>query len=214
MTPAGRPAAADASRPRLAGPRLLLVPSPHAVAVAAVAACAGSSTAPTGVSPAGPDAVAAALAPLGLVAGDGWPHADSADALRPQAEHAGPGDPADVWLVVDGDRVVGECGLAGALDPDGAQEIGYGLAAPSRRQGLGTEAVAVLCAWVEAQPGVQRVVAEVLVGNEPSRRLLARLGFRAGPASGPYERWVRGPAGRDAAATGSDRRAVRGRHVC
>jgi RimJ/RimL family protein N-acetyltransferase len=212
-TPAGRPVPTDAvaDRPRLAGPRLLLVPAPHAVALAA----AGPTTRPPAAPPTAPDALRAALAPLGLVAGDGWPHPDTADALRPQAEHAGPGDPADVWLVVDGDRVVGECGLAAGLDADGDQEIGYGLAAPSRRQGLGTEAVAVLCAWVERQPGVRRVVAEVLVGNEPSRRLLARLGFRAGPAAGPYERWVRGPAARAGDATRAlPRRPVRGKHVC
>jgi RimJ/RimL family protein N-acetyltransferase len=201
-TPAGTPVVAGPApdRPRLAGPRLLLVPAPHAVAVAVTRADPSTALLPE------------ALAPLGLLCGEGWPHADSADALRPQAEHALATDPPDVWLVVDGDRVVGECGLAGGLDASGDQEIGYGLAAPSRRQGLGTEAVAVLCAWVEQQPGVRRVVAEVLPGNEPSRRLLARLGFRPEPAPGAYERWARGPAApsRDAA-----RRApVRGRHVC
>jgi RimJ/RimL family protein N-acetyltransferase len=60
---------------------------------------------------------------------------------------------------------------------DGGVEIGYGLAPSARGRGLGTEAVGVLVAWAEQQPGVRRVAARVQVGNEPSRRLLRRLGF-------------------------------------
>jgi RimJ/RimL family protein N-acetyltransferase len=56
-------------------------------------------------------------------------------------------------------------------------EIGYGLAAPYRGKGYGTEAVRVLADWVAAQPGVTAVTADVEVGNNASRRLLERLGF-------------------------------------
>ncbi len=187
------------SLPRLTGPRVSLVPVPHALAVAVVE---GADVDP-------------ALSGLGLQAGPGWPHADTADALRPHAEHGDPGQDADVWLVVDADdRVVGDCGLAGRPDDRGAQEIGYGVAAPARRQGLGTEAVALLCAWVEQQPDVQRVVAEVEVGNEASQRLLGRLGFVSSPATPPYERWTReGPGPRPVLRRlPADR--VPGRHVC
>jgi RimJ/RimL family protein N-acetyltransferase len=65
----------------------------------------------------------------------------------------------------------------------------------------------VLSAWAERQPGVRRTVAEVQVGNAPSRRLLARLGFVEEPARPGWVRCVRavgpGPALR-----------VTGRHVC
>lgn len=182
---------------RLVGPRVALVPVPHDVAVAVT----------TG------DPVQGPLAALGLVAGPGWPHADSADALRPQAEHGDPAAPAPVWLVVDGDAVVGDCGLAGPPDDRGDTEIGYGLAAPARRQGLGTEAVAVLCAWLEQQDDVQRVVAEVEVGNEASQRLLARLGFAREDAVAPYERWAR-DAGRRPVLRRLPAEHVPGRHVC
>ena len=114
-----------------------------------------------------------------------------------------------MWLVVDGSRVVGEVGLTGGVDERGDQEVGYGLAAPSRGQGLGTEAVALLCAWAEQQPGVRRVVAEVLVGNEPSQRLLARLSFTRTAGVPPYERWVR-----DARPGPAAPRRIAGRHVC
>lgn len=184
--------------PRLAGPRVLLVPVPHALATAVVE---GRDPAPE-------------LAPLGLVPGAGWPHADTADALRPHAEHGDPGGDADVWLVVDGDAVVGDVGLAGPPDDDGDQEIGYGLAVPARGQGLATEAVAVLCAWLEQQGQVHRVVAEVEVGNEASQRLLARLGFAPEPATPPFERWGRGERLRRPVLRRLPEGIVVGRHVC
>lgn len=181
---------------RLVGPRVALVPASHAVAAAVAAG-----------GDAGP-----ALAALGLSAAPGWPHEDSADALRPHAEHGDAGATADVWLVVDGDLVVGDCGLAGQVDERGEVEISYGLAPGARGQGLGTEAVAVLCAWLEQQPDVRRVVAEVEVGNAASQRLLARLGFTPTPAVPPFERWVRGE--REPVLRRLDTDRLDGRHVC
>ncbi|MCW2606040.1 MAG: hypothetical protein JWO60_733, partial [Frankiales bacterium] len=134
-------------------------------------------------------------------------------AVRPAAEHGTPDDAPAVWLVVEDGVVVGDCGLAGPPDDRGSQEIGYGLAAPARGRGLGTEAVAVLCAWLESQPDVHRVVAEVEVGNEPSQRLLARLGFVSEPAVAPYERWSR-PVGPQPVLRRLPADHVPGRHVC
>ncbi|HVE73920.1 MAG TPA: GNAT family N-acetyltransferase [Mycobacteriales bacterium] len=156
--------------------------------------------------------VAGSLAEMGLRAGAGWPHADTADALRPAAEHGSPGVDAG-WLIVepgpDGPAVVGDCGWRGGPDAEGTVEIGYGLAAPARGRGLGTEAVGLLTAWAEQQPGVRAVVAEVLVGNEASRRLLLRLGFTEEPAAPPYVRCVRLAPG-----TSPEPRRIAGRHVC
>lgn len=176
------------SLPRLIGPRVALVPVPHAVAAAVVA---GSG-------------LTAALAGLQLVAGEGWPHPGTADALRPLAEHGGEGDDGG-WLVAVDGVVVGDVGWRGGADADGSVLLGYGLAAPARRQGLGTEAVAVLCGWAEGQPGVRRLVAEVHADNVPSRRLLRRLGFVEEADDPP---WVRCVRGRDSAPR------IRGRHVC
>ncbi len=174
--------------PRLNGPRIALVPVPRELARAVV----------TG------DGIPAALELLGLRAGAGWPHEDTADALRPLAEHGAEGDDGG-WLVVLDGEVVGDCGWRGGADAAGDVLLGYGLAAPARSSGLGTEAVAVLCAWAERQPGVRRLVAEVHVDNEPSRRLLRRLGFVEEPDDPPWVRCVRGH--------GSTPR-IRGRHVC
>jgi RimJ/RimL family protein N-acetyltransferase len=178
------------SLPRLAGPRVALVPVSCPVAAAVVSG--------NGIGP--------ALAELGLRRAPGWPHPGSADALRPLAEHGSDGDDGG-WLVVVDGEVVGECGWSGAPSPGGEVAIRYGLAPSARGRGLGTEAVAVLCAWSEQQPGVARLVAEVLVGNEPSRRLLRRLGFREEPATPPYLLCVRGDG------TPPPRR-IRGRPVC
>lgn len=114
----------------------------------------------------------------GLLCAPGWPTVDTPDALGAFVEH---GDPSAFagWLITrrgDG-AVVGDCGWRGGPDVNGDVEIGYGLARPSRGQGIGTEAVGALVEWVIAQRNVRRVVAEVLVGNTPSRRLLERLGF-------------------------------------
>jgi RimJ/RimL family protein N-acetyltransferase len=114
-----------------------------------------------------------------LLAGDlsvvdaapGWPHDDTLDAVRMSAEHAG-------------------------ADADGVVEIGYGLAAPFRGRGLGTELVALLTAWVLEQPGVRRVSAEVLVGNEPSLRALTRNGYEVDRVEAPYVHLSLGAADR------------------
>lgn len=179
------------SAPRLVGARVALVAVPHAVAAAV---CAGE--------PPGP-----ALAEAGLTAAGGWPHPGSAEALRPLAEHGAPGDDGG-WLVLADGEVVGECGWRGGPDADGDVEIGYGLAAPARGRGLGTEAVGVLVAWAERQPGVRRVLARVLPGNQPSLRLLRRLGFVEQPDAPPWLLCVR-----DLDRPSSPLR-VRGRHVC
>lgn len=124
----------------------------------------------------------------------GWPHDDSADALRPHAEHGGPGPAHGTFLIALAGEVIGECGWIGGPDADGYAEIGYGLATSARGRGLGTQAVTLLCAWVERQPGVRRIVAAALPGNEPSRRLLRGLGFDEVPDGPPphvrYERPV------------------------
>ena len=167
--------------PRLVGAGARLEPVPDGVTTAVQAGDA--------------DALDAALAGAGLRAADGWPHEDTPVALSI-------GDPARTWLVVlpDG-RVVGECGWKSWPDGNGAVEIGYGLGRAARARGTGTEAVALLVAWTEQQPDVRAVAADVLVGNEPSLRLLRRLGFQERLGDGPDVRLERG-------------RAVRGRHVC
>lgn len=141
--------------PCLRTERLELLPVEHAVAVALAA---GRET--------------------GLRHAPGWPHADTLDAVRGYAEHGAPGDDGG-WLATrreDG-AVVGDLGWRGGPDAGGEAEIGYGLAAPSRGRGYGTEAVGAMVAWCLRQPGLSALTARVELGNTASRRLLERLGF-------------------------------------
>ena len=142
------------ARPRLESTHLVLVPQTIAAARALLA----------GEDP-------------GLQLAEGYPHADTFDALRMVVEHGGPDDGGWFVTLAEDGRVVGDCGTHGPADSDGRLEIGYGLAAPSRGRGLGTEAVRAMADWLAGQPGVRVLTADVEVGNEPSRRLLERLGF-------------------------------------
>jgi RimJ/RimL family protein N-acetyltransferase len=127
----------------------------------------------------------------GLVAGRGWPHADTYDALRPYAEHGSDDVPGPFLVVLDSGEVVGDCGWYGPPGDTGEVEIGYGLAAPYRGRGIGTAAVTALVDWVTAQPGVRRVVAETGATNTASRRLLERLGFALAETGDTTVRYAR-----------------------
>lgn len=109
----------------------------------------------------------------GVPASTGWPHEDTLDGLRMATKHGHPPG----WLVVHRGLVVGDCGLHGLPDDQGRVESGYGLAPEARGQGLGTELVHALSAWLLTQPGVQAVQAHVNPNNTASRRVLEKAGF-------------------------------------
>lgn len=106
---------------------------------------------------------------------EGWPHADTLDALRMAVKADAP---SLVWLVMLDGLVIGDCGTVGPVDEEGDIEIGFGLAAEHRGVGYGTELVRALSQWLLRRAGIRRVVTrEVLAGNTPSRRALERAGF-------------------------------------
>jgi RimJ/RimL family protein N-acetyltransferase len=80
------------------------------------------------------------------------------------------------------------------VDEAGDIEIGYGLAAPSRGQGYGSEAVAAITEWLLTQPEVRRIRATTLTDNMPSRRVLEKAGFAyAGVEDGEAVYWRDAP---------------------
>src|SRR5258707_924734 len=81
---------------------------------------------------------ASRLATTGRAAADGWPPEDPADGLAMAVKTGHPPG----WLVAVGGTVIGDIGTPGPVDEAGRGEIGYGLAAPSRGRGYGSEAVA------------------------------------------------------------------------
>src|SRR5437764_15126973 len=112
-------------------------------------------------------------APDGLNRGEGWPHADTLDALRMVDRGS------EAWLILEAGVVIGDAGTHGPPDHAGDIEIGYGLAEPARGRGLSSEFVPALAQHLLARADVRRVVArEVLADNVPSRRALERAGFR------------------------------------
>lgn len=139
---------------------------------------------------------------------NGFPRADDTSLL---AGVVASGDDARGVYVVELDgEPVGTVGCAGALSPDGDQEVGYGLVAVARGQGVATEAVGALCAHLERLPGVRRLTAEALPGNSASLRVLQRLGFVpvAGGSQG-HQRLARAAPGLPPV-----RPHLAGRHVC
>lgn len=131
--------------------------------------------------------------PDGLRTAAGWPTTDTLDGIRMSWQAAGrhradspaPPDPPDpepsggsrLVVLRDTREVIGDLGWKGGPGPDGVVEIGYGLAAPSRGQGYGTEAVGAFANWALGPGGATTLTAEVLADNTASRRLLERIGF-------------------------------------
>ena len=130
------------------------------------------------------DAILAGDLP-GYTAGRGWPHDDTPAALSFRAARGA------TWLITADGVIVGDIGTKGPPDPDGRVEIGYGLAGPSRGQGLGTRATGVLVDWLLARDDVRTVIAHVDPANTPSVRLLERLGFVRVAAEGDEDRYER-----------------------
>ena len=110
----------------------------------------------------------------GLTVAGGWPHEDTADGLALAVKGGHPPG----WLITADGAVIGDCGLHGPVDQDGSVEIGYGLAAPWRGQGYGSEAVAAITEWLLGRPEVRQIRARTLIANAPSRRVLEKAGFQ------------------------------------
>jgi RimJ/RimL family protein N-acetyltransferase len=81
-----------------------------------------------------------------------------------------------VVLAATSGEVLGSVGLHGIAD--GGAEVGYWVAAPARRRGVGRTAVGAVCRWGFAALELERITWLALVGNTGSRRLVERLGFR------------------------------------
>ena len=141
-------------------------------------------------------------------AAPGFPRPDDASVLH--GVLASGADGTGVWLIASAGEIVGTVGADGPVSPEGDQEIGYGLVPAARGAGVGTEAVGAVCAVLEVRPGVRRLTAEVLPGNQASLRLLSRLGFT--PVDGgqrPHVRLARAAPGQPPVRT-----RLAGRHVC
>ncbi len=95
--------------------------------------------------------------------------------------HAAPALVEGAWFQLaiarrPGGELIGDIGLC--LGAGGALEIGFTLERRSHGQGFATEAVGALLQTLLARPEVRRVVGIVDARNQPSIRVLERLGMR------------------------------------
>ena len=84
-----------------------------------------------------------------------------------------------LYLVVlqDDATPIGCCGL---IDRDGLPDvdIGYAFLAAYRRQGYATEAAEAVMAYGKTTVGLQRIVGITAVANQPSIKILEKVGLR------------------------------------
>lgn len=73
--------------------------------------------------------------------------------------------------------LVAGAGYFGPPTTEGLLEIGYSVSTQWRRQGIATEIVATLIRHGWQQPGVTRIIAHTLPGNEASIGVLTNNGF-------------------------------------
>lgn len=74
-------------------------------------------------------------------------------------------------------EVIGSINLKGLPRQNGDVEIGWGVSAEHRRQGIAVEAAGAVVAWVFSQAGVKRVIATIPEDNVASMRVAERLGM-------------------------------------
>jgi len=91
------------------------------------------------------------------------------------------GHAAEPWVgtVIDRDSLeaVGQMGCTALPDADGVVEVRYATNPGQRDRGLATEAGGAFVDWLLARPEVHVVVAECLVTNAASVRVLEKVGF-------------------------------------
>lgn len=84
------------------------------------------------------------------------------------------------WLIIPKETPVGVglAGFKGYPNEKGEVEIGYGMHAAFQNKGYMTEAVAALLDWALGRPECTAVTAETEINNQPSIRVLEKVGMR------------------------------------
>ena len=138
------------------------------------------------------DSAPLALAtPLNAAIPSNWPPKEVRDVLGFFADQMEAGVTGESWVTYywvaqAGDEappvLVGSGGFMSKPDKNGAVEIGYGTLTQFQGRGYAAEAVSALAEWALSQPEVSVVIAEALLENAPSVRVLQKAGFTdAGP---------------------------------
>jgi RimJ/RimL family protein N-acetyltransferase len=76
------------------------------------------------------------------------------------------------------DALIGDCALGMKGEDERQAELGYTLARAYHGQGYASEAITTLLGYVFGELKLHRLIAQVDCRNDPSVKLLERLGFR------------------------------------
>jgi ribosomal-protein-alanine N-acetyltransferase len=122
-----------------------------------------------------------------------WPNRDFGEILPFLAQQLTEDPKLLDWsylIVASTDRIViGEIGFKGKPNSEGVVEIGYGIVPSYQGRGFATEAASALVQWALSHPEVKRVVAECLISNVPSIRVLEKVGMRRSGVDGEMVKW-------------------------
>jgi [ribosomal protein S5]-alanine N-acetyltransferase len=85
-----------------------------------------------------------------------------------------------VWLVInkDDNTIIGDIGFKGKPDSENIVEVGYGIVPAAQNKGFATEAVNEILKWAFSSDNVKKVVAECLIDNISSIKVLEKLNMK------------------------------------
>jgi RimJ/RimL family protein N-acetyltransferase len=118
-----------------------------------------------------------------------WRPRSGAELERKIASMAGPGLTSEyTFIIADDDRLLGECSVHAIDYRNRAAQVGICIWEPAqRRLGHGPAALRQLMDWSIGYLGLRRLEAWIVAGNEPSVRMVERLGFsHEGTLGGRY----------------------------
>jgi RimJ/RimL family protein N-acetyltransferase len=101
------------------------------------------------------------------------------------------------WVGFEGDVFVGWWSASSYAPDPSVSGVGYRLVRSAWGRGLATEGARAMVAHAFTVPGLDRIFASTMAVNEPSRRVLAKVGFRhtdtfVGEWADPIAGWEQG----------------------
>jgi len=85
-----------------------------------------------------------------------------------------------VWLVInkEDNTIIGDIGFKGKPDSENIVEVGYGIVPAAQNKGFATEAVNEIIKWAFSTGTVKKIVAECLIDNISSIKVLKKLNMK------------------------------------
>lgn len=120
---------------------------------------------------------------LGIKTDEKWPTEDTMDILtiiNKSLERDMIPSGFELWMIVKKDsmQVVGDIGFHGKPNEKGEVEVGFGFVEQERGNGFGFEALKAIMNWLSYQDSVKVIKADCLITNNPSARILEKVGMK------------------------------------